>query len=131
MTLADLIEVGARAGTDASVQAVWNAFLPTMVAEGVRPELSGEGNASALADIYTTRMGYLQDTGWETGGFAETIQALRRETGRVTGVRITTSRYHGLCFLTPDLQKMIGFLYVRRDENRQEEGAGGTPLGLA
>jgi len=125
--LSELVGIVERAAVDTPIREVWRGFLGMVNAGGAVARVSGTARAAELADTYGVRLRHLREVGWETGGFAETVGALSTEVGSVLGISFSTQCYHALCFFTPDLAKMVGFLYLRIVDTASGE-AQGDPL---
>jgi len=85
----------------------------------------GGADPNALARIYTVRLANLRSKGRKIGGFEETINALKGETGECTAISITAGRCDAVCFVTAGLQRVLGLLYVeKRDDAEPPDGLG-------
>jgi hypothetical protein len=67
-----------------------------------------------LANIYTVRTRIVRKNGLEAAGFEETVQALRSTTEPVRMVTVEAAKHYGIVFLTEDLKRVLGFLYIER-----------------
>ena len=96
------------------LQEAWSAFSVYVTPESEVSLFGGPVSPKTLADIYTTRARVARQRGLDTGGFEETVRALRQESAPVHILVVDTDPYYGFCFTSANLDRLVGFLYVPR-----------------
>src|SRR6266568_4759690 len=116
VTLTELDRVADQETTTEEIRAVWRKFV-ALVGLDLTGVLSCHPVDSArLADIYRVRAETQRRTGWEGDGFEQSVRGLETRRGPVFLARLETPHYFAVCFLTPEGDRLIGFLYVRNEE---------------
>jgi hypothetical protein len=115
LELREFLQIIRQAEMADAIRAVWNAFLAN-VDDSTTSSLSDSlADASDLAEIYARRHDLFRSGGWAMPGAEETVDALAREHGKVRLGTIDTRQHYGIAFISPDLDRVVGFLFVDRD----------------
>jgi hypothetical protein len=99
----------------------WSAFLALIVGDKDIQVSDQEADPTDLVPIYSRRLAHLRNKAWRIGGFEATIDALRKETEGIRFIGVSCGRHAGVWFMSPDLTRAIGFLYVEKPD--KESGA--------
>src|SRR5713101_2869623 len=116
ITLSEVDAVAERDATDEEVRAVWRKFASLVGMELTGVLFSQPVDSARLADIYRVRAESHRRARWECDGFEQSVRALEARHRPVSMALLKAPHYLGVCFLTPEMGCLIGFLYLRNDE---------------
>jgi hypothetical protein len=117
ITPTDVDRIVEQETTDAWPRAVWRKFVCLAGTEMPGVLFAEPTDSVRLAEIYRTRAALLRQGGSECGGFDESVGALEAAGGAVCLALLKAPQYLGVCFLTPALDRLIGFLYFRHEQH--------------
>jgi hypothetical protein len=113
MSLSELDRVAGQEATGEGIRTVWRKFVALAGPDLTAVLSSRPVDSRRLADIYRARAETQRRTGQEGDGFEQSVCALETRQGPVSLAYLEPHHYFGVCFLTPELDRLIGFVYVR------------------
>ena len=119
VTASELDRVAERDTTCDEIHTVWRKFVDLAGMEVTGVLWSHPVDSARLADIYRVRAKSHRLAGREGDGFEQSVRALEARRGPVFLAQLNAPHSIAVCFLTPEMDRLIGFLYVRNDQIHQ------------
>jgi hypothetical protein len=115
VTLSDLDRIVNHRATCEDIRLVWRTFVGLVGGNLTGIVSCRPVDSARLADIYRVRAESFRLSGREGGGFDQSVRALEACQGHVLLGLLMPARYFAVCFLTLEMDRMIGFVYVKNN----------------